>query len=201
MPWREWSKTPNKVHPPTLNTMLHLAYVFWFRKRMAGAEIKPQNQRSQKRAEVPEAVFHLYPNQVAYVLKCTVRHPVVFYFCRQRASAELRTCIPSLPPNSYSRNIAYLVSSCKQEAVIAADRNRQSGSNGGGDRDGNGDGDSGKEDDEGDGGGGNSNGDCDSSGSNDEDNGSNSAGGGHKQQSTKYREENVAGKAMAAVRR
>ena len=27
---------------------------------MAGAEIKPQSQRSQKRAEVPEAVFHLY---------------------------------------------------------------------------------------------------------------------------------------------
>jgi hypothetical protein len=86
-----------------------------------------------------------YPNRVAYVLKCTVRHPVVFYLYRQRASAELRTCIPSLlpHPNFYSRNIAYLVSSCKQEAVIAAYRNRQSGSNGGGDGDGNGDSDSG----------------------------------------------------------
>ncbi len=135
-----------------------------------------------------------YSNRVAYILKCTVRRPVVFYLWRQRASAELRTCIPSLPPhpNSYSRNIAYLVSSHKQEAVIAADRNRQSGSNGGGDGDGNGDGDSGKEDDKGDGGGGDSNGDCDSDGNNDEDNGNNnednggdSAGGGHKQQSTK----------------
>jgi hypothetical protein len=82
-----------------------------------------------------------------------------------------------------------LVSSREQEAVIAADRNRQSGSNGGGDGDGNGDGDSGKEDDEGDGGGGDSNGDCDSGGGNDKVNGSNSAGGGHKQQSTKYRED------------
>jgi hypothetical protein len=96
--------------------------------------------------------------------------------------------IPSLPPhpNSYSRNIAYLVSSRKQEAVIAADWNRQSGSNGGGNRDGNGDGDSGKEDDEGHGGGGDSNGDCDrGGGDDDEDNGGDSAGGGHKQQSTK----------------
>jgi hypothetical protein len=128
-----------------------------------------------------------YLNQIAYILKCTVRRPVVFYLCRQRASAELRTSIPSLPPhpNSYSRNIAYLVSSRKQEAVIAADQNRQSGSNGGGDGNGNGDGDSGKEDDEGDSGGGGSNGDCDSGGGNDKDNGGNSAGGGHKQQSTK----------------
>ncbi len=38
------------------------------------------------------------------------------------------------------------MSSREQEAVIAADWNRQSGSNGGGDGDGNGDGDSGKED-------------------------------------------------------
>jgi hypothetical protein len=53
-------RTPNKVHPPTLNTILHLAYVFQIRKRMAGAEIKPQSQRSQKRAEVPDAVFHMY---------------------------------------------------------------------------------------------------------------------------------------------
>jgi hypothetical protein len=99
----------------------------------------------------------------------------------------MRTCIPSLPPhpNSYSRNIAYLVSSPEQEAVIAADRNRQSGSNGGGDGDGNGDGDSGKEDDQDDGGSGDSNGDCDSGGDDDEDNGGDSAGGGHKQQSTK----------------
>ncbi len=73
----------------------------------------------------------------------------MFYLCRQRVSAELGTCIPSLPPhpNSYSRNIVYLVSSPEQEAVIAADRNRQSGSNGGGVRDSIGDGDSGKEDD------------------------------------------------------
>ena len=104
--------------------------------------------------------------------------------------AHLHTLPPatSLPPhpNSYSRNIAYLVSSHEQEAVIAADRNRQSGSNGGGDGDGNGDGDSGKEDDKGDGGGGDSNGNCDSGGGDDdEDNGSDSAGGGHKQQSTK----------------
>ncbi len=109
------------------------------------------------------------------------------YLWRQRASAELRTCIPSLPPhpNSYSRNIAYLVSSREQEAVIAADRNRQSGSNGGGNGDGNGDGDSGKEDNEGNGGGGDSNGNCDSDGDDDEDNGGDSASGGHKQQSTK----------------
>ena len=39
--------------------MLHLAYVFWFQKRMAGAEIKPQSQRSQKRAKVPEAVHEV----------------------------------------------------------------------------------------------------------------------------------------------
>ena len=60
-----------------------------------------------------EAKKFEYSNRVAYVLKCTVRCPVVFYLWRQRASAELRTCIPSLPPhpNSYSRNIAYLVSS------------------------------------------------------------------------------------------
>jgi hypothetical protein len=94
-----------------------------------------------------------------------------------------------------------LVSSCKQEAVIAADRNSQSGSNRGGDGDGNGDGDSGKEDDEGDGGGGDSNGDCDSGGSDDEDDGGGSTSGGHKQQSTKYREQNVAAKATAVVRR
>ncbi len=128
-----------------------------------------------------------YSNRVAYVLKCTVCCLVVFYLWRQRASAELRTCIPSLPPhpNSYSRNIAYLVSSREQEAVIAADWNRKSGSNGGGDGDGNGDSDSGKEDDEGNGGGGNSNGNCDSDGVDNEDNSGNSAGGGHKQQSTK----------------
>jgi hypothetical protein len=103
-------------------------------------------------------------SEVTYVLKCTVRRPVVFYLCRQRASAELQVCIPSLPPhpNSYSRNIAYLVSSPKQEAVIVADRNRQSGSNGSGGWDGNGDGDSGKENNDGNSGGGDSNGDCDS---------------------------------------
>ena len=57
-----------------------------------------------------------------------------------------------------------------------------------------------KEDNEGDGGGGDSNGDCGSDGDN-EDNGGNSASGGHKKQSTKYREENLAAKATAAVRR
>ncbi len=86
------------------------------------------------------------------------------------------------------------MSSRKQEAVIEADWNSQSGSNGGGDGDG-------KEDDKGGNGGGDSNGNCDSSGGNNEDNGGNSAGEGHKQQSTKYREENVVAKAMAAVRR
>jgi hypothetical protein len=128
-----------------------------------------------------------YPNRVAYVLKCTVRRPVVFYLCRQRVIAELCTCIPSLLPHSnfYSRNIAYLVSSREQETVIAADRNRQSSSNGGGDRDGNGDSDSGKEDNEANGGNGDSNGNCDSGGGKDKDNGGNSASGGHKQQSTK----------------
>ena len=54
------AQTPNKVHPPTLNTILHLAYVFWLQNRMLGEEIKPQSQRSQKRAQVPEAVFYLY---------------------------------------------------------------------------------------------------------------------------------------------
>ena len=93
-----------------------------------------------------------YSNQVAYVLKCTVRRPVVFYLWRQRAKCRVAH-LHTLPP----ANIAYLVSSHEQEAVIAADGNRQSGSNGGGDGDGNGDGDSGKEDDEGDGGGGDSN--------------------------------------------
>jgi len=34
------------------------SYVFQIQKRMAGAQIKPQSQRSQKRAKVPEAVFH-----------------------------------------------------------------------------------------------------------------------------------------------
>ncbi len=121
-----------------------------------------------------------YPNQVAYVLKCTVRRPVVFYLWRQRAKCRVAH-LHTLPPT----NIAYLVSSREQEAVIAADWNRQSGSNSGGDGDGNGDSDSGKEDDEGDGGGGDSNGDCDSGGGNDEDNGGDSVGGGHKQQSTK----------------
>ena len=125
--------------------------------------------------------LHTYSNVLSVVRLC-------FISGGREQSAELRTCIPSLPPhpNSYSRNIAYLVSSREQEAVIAADRNRQSGSNGGEDGDGNGDGDSGKEDDEGDGGGGDSDGDCDSGGGDDnEDNGSDSAGGGHKQQSTK----------------
>jgi hypothetical protein len=143
-----------------------------------------------------------YSNRVAYVLKCTVRRPVVFYLWRQRATAELGTCISSLPPhpNSYSRNIAYLVSSREQEAVIAADQNRQSGSNGGGDGDGdgNGDGDSGKEDDEGDSGCGNSNGDCDSNGSDDEDNGGDRPVGGTN--NNQQNKENVAAKAAAAVR-
>jgi hypothetical protein len=116
--------------------------------------------------------LHTYSN--------TVRVRLCFISGGREQSAELRTCIPFLlpHPNSYSRNIAYLVSSCKQETVIAADRNRQSGSNGGGDGDGNGDGDSGKEDDRGDGGGGDSNGDCDSGGGDDENNGGNSASGG-----------------------
>ena len=108
----------------------------------------------------------IYPHElnIPLVAKCRVAH------------------LHTLPP----ANIAYLVSSREQEAVIAADWNRQSsGSNGGGDGDGNGDGDSGKEDDEGEGGGGDSNGDCDSGGGDDEDNGGDSAGGGHKQQSTK----------------
>ncbi len=124
--------------------------------------------------------LHTYSNVLSVVRLC-------FISAGREQSAELRICIPSLPPhpNSYSRNIAYLVSSRKQEAVIAVDWNRQSGSNGGGDGDGNGDGDSGKEDDKGDGGDGNSNGDCDSGGDDDEDNSGNSAGGGHKQQSTK----------------
>jgi hypothetical protein len=104
-------------------------------------------------------------------------------------SAELVAHLHTLPPATskflQEKYIAYLVSSREKEAVIAADRNRQSGSNGGGDGDGNGDGDSGKEDDKGDGGGGDSNGDCDSGGGDDEDNGGDSAGGGHKQQSTK----------------
>ena len=121
-----------------------------------------------------------YSNRVAFVLKCTVRRPVVFYLWRQRAKCRVAH-LHTLPP----ANIAYLVSSREQEAVIAADRNRQSGSNGSGDGDGNGDGDSGKEDNEGNGGGGNSNGDCDSGSGDNEDNGGNSAGGGHKQQSTK----------------
>ena len=91
-----------------------------------------------------EAKKFEYSNQVAYVLKCTVRRPVVFYLWRQRAKCRVAH-LHTLPP----ANIAYLVSSREQEAVIAADWNRQSGSNGGGDGDGNGDGDSGKEDDEG----------------------------------------------------
>ena len=54
------AQTPNKVHPPTLNTILYLSYISRLWKWMAGAVIKPQSQRSQKRAEVPEAVSHLY---------------------------------------------------------------------------------------------------------------------------------------------
>ena len=54
--------TPNKVHPPTLEAILHLVCLCSCRlwKRMAGSEIKLQSHRSQKRSEVPEAVFHLY---------------------------------------------------------------------------------------------------------------------------------------------
>ena len=115
--------------------------------------------------------LHTYSNVLSIVRLC-------FISGGREQSAELRTCIPSLP-------LILPTSSREQEAVIAADRNRQSGSNGSGDGDGNGDGDSGKEDDKGDGGSGDSNGDCDSGGGDNEDNGSNSAGGGHKQQSTK----------------
>ncbi len=75
-----------------------------------------------------EAKKFEYSNRVAYVLECTVRRPVVFYLWRQRAKCRVAH-LHTLPP----ANIAYLVSSREQEAVIAADRNRQSGSNGGGD--------------------------------------------------------------------
>ncbi len=53
-------RSPNKVPPATLQAILHLGYLFQLGKRMAGTEIKPQSQRSQKWSEVPEAVFHLY---------------------------------------------------------------------------------------------------------------------------------------------
>ena len=52
--------TPNKVHPPTLNTIPHLWYTFQLWNRMTGAEIKGQKNWSQKRALVPKAVFDLY---------------------------------------------------------------------------------------------------------------------------------------------
>ena len=77
------------------------------------------------------------------------------------------------------------MSSREQEAVIAADRNSQSGSNGGGDGDGNGDA---------------TGANYDSGGGNNEDNDGSSANEGHKQESTKYSEENVVAKATAAVR-
>jgi hypothetical protein len=35
--------TPNKVHPPTLNTILHLWYTFWLRNWMTGTKVKGQS--------------------------------------------------------------------------------------------------------------------------------------------------------------
>ena len=127
-------------------------------------------------------------SRVAYVLKCTVRRPVVFYLWRQRAKCRVAH-LHTLPP----ANIAYLVSSHEQEAVIA------SASNGGGDGDGNGDGDSGKEDDEGDGGGGDSNAIVTAAAATTKTTAATApAGGTNNNQQTK---EHVATKETAAVRR
>ncbi len=52
--------TPNKVHPPTLNTITHLWYTFRLRNLMTGTEIKEQSPWSQKRALVPKVVIDLY---------------------------------------------------------------------------------------------------------------------------------------------
>jgi hypothetical protein len=48
--------TPNKVNPPTLNTIPHLWYTFWLPNWMTGTEIKGQSPWSQKRALVLKAV-------------------------------------------------------------------------------------------------------------------------------------------------
>ena len=58
-----------------------------------------------------EAKKFEYSNRVAYVLKCTVHRPVVFYLWRQRAKCRVAH-LHTLPP----ANIAYLVSSREQEA-------------------------------------------------------------------------------------
>jgi hypothetical protein len=91
------------------------------------------------------------------------------------------------------------VSSRKQEAVIEADQNVRAAARTV---------ETGiatvtlqwQKDNKGGGGVGDSTGNCDSGSGDDEDNGSNSTGKGYKRQSTKYREENVAAKAAAAVR-